>query len=163
MWWNVLLILVVLHSTAHQYMGFTKYGWYHGRSQAFTKENIRRLQVIQNKVLRSQTGKYHCRTPTVSLLKEAKDLSVHQLGAYHTLVTVARMLRTQQPEYFANWLNLRKQSAAGVFPLRQLNTINVECNLSTSRYGFSYQAAKLWNCHRRRGISIFFQILLKNG
>ena len=116
------------------------------RSQAFTKEDCRRLQVIQNKVLRCKTGKYHYRTPTASLLEDAKDMSIHQIGAYHTLVTVARMLKTQRPEYFARRLNLRKPSAAGVFPLRQLNTINVECNLSISRCGFSYRAAKLWNC-----------------
>ena len=116
------------------------------RSQAFTKEDCRRLQVIQNKVLRCKTRKYDYQTSTISLLEEAKDMSVHQLGAYHTLVTLARILITQQPEYFAFKLKLRKPTDAAVFPLRQLNTINVDCSLSVSRCGFSYRAAKLWNC-----------------
>ena len=58
------------------------------RFKAFTKEDSRRLQVLQNKILRIILKNPDCKTPTRELLNELAELSVHQLGALHTLQTV---------------------------------------------------------------------------
>ena len=115
-------------------------------SSAFTKEDCRRLQVLQNKVLNCQTQKYHHRTSTKSLLEETSCLSVHQLGAYHTLVTTARILLSEKPEYFVNRFNIKNSNAETIVAARQVKKTNISCNLSISRSGFLYRAEKLWNC-----------------
>jgi len=116
------------------------------RSVAFSKEDCRKLQVLQNKVLRCKTRNFNRHTPTCDLLKETGDLSVHQLGAYHSLLTLARIFLKNKPEYFVNRLSLRKPASNNIFPSRHLNMIQVNCNLSLSRSGFSYRTSKLWNC-----------------
>ena len=115
------------------------------RSTTITKEDCRKLQVLQNKVLRCKSGHTDRYTPTSELLRQTNELSVHQMGAYHSLITLARILLNGKPEYFVNRLDLRKPSEENVFPLRQLNTIDINCKLSLSRSGFSYRVAKLWN------------------
>ena len=115
------------------------------RSTAISKEDCRKLQVLQNKVLRCKIGNIDRRTPTSELLRQSKELSVHQLGAYHSLLTLARILVSGKPEYFVSKLILRKPVDEIIFPSRQLNTIEVNCRLSLSRSGFCYRAAKLWN------------------
>ena len=116
------------------------------RSVAFGKEDCRKLQVLQNKTLRYKSGNFELNTPTSVLLDATKDLSVHQLGAYQTLVTVFRIVTTGQPRYLAEKLTLRKPNQDGVFPCRNINTIKVLCELSIARSGFCYRGAKLWNC-----------------
>ena len=106
------------------------------RFQSFTKEDCRKLQ---NKVLRMKTGNYEMNTPTNVLLDATGDLSVHQLGAHHTIVTAHRIIRTGQPKYLADKLALRTPGP------RHANTISVNCELTVSRSGFLYRAAKLWN------------------
>ena len=115
------------------------------RFQAFSKEDCRRLQVIQNKVLRLKTGNYEMNAPTNALLDVTGDLSVHQLGAYHTLVTAHRIIRTGSPQYLAGKLELRKPLPGHPFPARQLNTISVNSELTIGRSSFLYRAARLWN------------------
>ena len=51
---------------------------------AFKKDDLRRLQVLQNVTLRLQT-KLNKYTPTDQLLNTSDALSVHQLGALHTI------------------------------------------------------------------------------
>ena len=97
------------------------------RFQTFTKEDCRKLQVLQNKVLRMKTGNYVMNAPTNDLLDATGDLSVHQLGAHHTIVTAHRTIRTGQPKYLADKLVLR-------------TPISVNCDLTVI-----YRAAKLWN------------------
>ena len=115
------------------------------RSVAFAKEDCHKLQVLQNKTLRYKSGIFELNTPTSVLLDATNDLSVHQLGAYQTLVTVFRIVTTGQPRYLSEKLTLRKPTQDGVFPCRKINTINVQCELSIARSGFCYRGAKLWN------------------
>ena len=115
------------------------------RFVAFTKEDCRKLQVLQNKTLRYKTGNYGLNVPTSDLLEATKDLSVHQLAAYHTLVTVFRVVTTGQPEYLAEKLILRRPDQDRIFPSRQVNTIQTNCSLTISRSGFLYRGSKLWN------------------
>ena len=78
-------------------------------------------------------------TPTNDILDGTGDLSVHQLGAHHTIVTAHRIIRTGQPKYLADKLVLRTPGP------RHSNTITVNSELTLSRAGFLYRAAKLWN------------------
>ena len=116
------------------------------RSVTFTKEDCRKLQVLQNKTLRMKTGNYTFNAPTNDLLDASQDLSVHQLGAHHTLVTLHRIVTTGQPEYLADKLALIRSDDSMVLPNRQLNTIHINCNRTISRSGFLYRGSKLWNC-----------------
>ena len=54
------------------------------RTTSITKHEMRKLQVMQNKVMRLMTGLDY-NSSTVNLLKSSNQLSVHQLVAYHTL------------------------------------------------------------------------------
>ena len=121
------------------------------RHSSFTKEDNRRLQVLQNQVLRMKTGLGRD-TPTDTLTRESQQLSVQQLTAYHTLVTVFKAVRLGKPSYLANKLKLRRSNGTDIFPLRQTNTINVKADLTLSRGGMVYRGAKLWNLldHRLR-------------
>ena len=114
------------------------------RFSAFTKDDNRKLQVVQNKIFRLQTGLPQD-TPLPTLLEKAKSMSVMQLTAFHTLTTVHRVVSSGQPGYLAERLKVRSQ-AEGIFPLRQTNTIAIpDVELTLSRGGFLYRGACLWN------------------
>ena len=115
------------------------------RFQTFTKEDCRKLQVLQNKVLKMKTNNFEKNAPTNGLLDTTGDLSVHQLGAHHTIVTAYRIIRTGQPQYLAEKLVVRTASQDQVFPARREGLITVNCDLTLSRSGFIYRATKLCN------------------
>ena len=60
-----------------------------------SKEDMRRLQVLQNKAMRLIT-KCDRWTPTSTLLGKTSFLSVHQLGAYHTALQVFKTHLTRK-------------------------------------------------------------------
>ena len=68
-----------------------------------TKEEIRKLQVLQNKTLRLISGMEYG-TPTSSLLKATNMLSVHQLVAYHTACLIFKIKQSKLPSYHYNRL-----------------------------------------------------------
>ena len=114
------------------------------RFSAFTKEDNRKLQVLENKVLRLQTG-MNRDTPVTTLLTASGDMSVQQITAYSTLMTVFKVVTSGYPGYLAERLRLKKP-AEGIFPARLINTIEVpKVRLTLSRGGFIYRGAKLWN------------------
>ena len=116
------------------------------RFTAFTKDDCRRLQVLQNKVLRMTVENSDRNTSTKVLLEKAKELSVHQLGAFHTLQTVFKAVTNEEPKYLFNRLKLRKPAEEGtIFPHRVLNTIQANYRMSLSRSGFIFRGSKLWN------------------
>ena len=116
------------------------------RFSAFTREDCRKLQVLQNKVLRIQLGTIDRNEPTKNLLDKAQQLSVHQLGALHSVQLLFKVVTTHQPKYLGDILELRRPDyEENVFPHRKLNTIKVDCNKTLSRSGFCYRSAKLWN------------------
>jgi hypothetical protein len=114
------------------------------RFHGYTKEDNRRLQVIQNRALRLQTG-LGWEASTRHLVSEGKALSVQQLTAYHTLMTVFKAVRLKKPSYLAEKFKLRQPNESDVFPHRQTNCIKVKANLTISRGGIVYRGAKLWN------------------
>ena len=78
------------------------------KSPPFTKEDNRKLQVLQNKVLRLKTG-LPFDTATNDLLKEAGDLSIQQLTAYTSLVTAQKSLIKQEPVYLAKKVSAKSE------------------------------------------------------
>ena len=115
------------------------------RFSAFTKEDCRKLQVLQNKTQRLITQNYELNAATDVLLRETKDLSVNQLGAFHTVMTAFKAIQSTKPKYLSDKLKLRTPEPEKPFPHRQLNTIKINCSLIISRSGFFYRASKIWN------------------
>ena len=116
------------------------------RYTSFTKEDCRRLQVFQNKILRMIVVGSDRHTPTRELLEKSKELSIHQLAAFHTLQTVFKVVTNEKPTYLFKRLEFRKPRVDGsVFPSRIVNTIQVNYKLSLSRSGFVFRGSKLWN------------------
>ena len=115
------------------------------RYTAFTKEDMRRLQVLQNKVLRIKCQNYELNTPTSELVRMCGDLSVQQLGVFHTLLQVFKIINSGRPHYLVERLSPRRPVGDHVFPQRRVNTIMVRGDLTLSRSGFAYRGSKLWN------------------
>ena len=111
---------------------------------SFTKEDNRRLQVLQNKLLRIKSG-LGMETSTETLVKKCEELSVQQLTAYHTLMTVFKAVRLGKPSYLASKFELRRPDGNAIFPHRQSGNISIRADLTLSRGGMVYRGAKLWN------------------
>ena len=124
--------------------GLDSYNLQNQRFSAYTKADNRKLQVLQNTVMRILSG---CNrdTPTTVLLEQTKSLSVHQSIAYQTLVLTHKIVNTKKPTYLAT--NLCPQSEVGILLRRnEGNVIQPNYRLNSSRSGFLYRAAKLFNC-----------------
>ena len=115
------------------------------RYSALTKEDMRKLQVLQNKVLRLKSGNHELNVPTTELLEANNDLSVQQLGAFHTVLSVFKITCSGKPKYLADKLPLRNSINGQIFPLRRVNTLQVNSGLTLARSGFLYRGAQLWN------------------
>ena len=114
------------------------------RFSTFTKEDNRKIQVIQNKILRLKSGLGRD-TPTEVLVKQSGSLSVNQLTAFATIMTAFRAITSGKPKYLSSKLKLRDPEN-GIFPQRQVNTIAVTApRLNQTRSGFMYRSATLFN------------------
>ena len=115
------------------------------RSSSFTKEDIRKLQVLQNKVARLLIGnKYSWKQNNMSteeLLHKSGDLSVHQLGALQTVVMTKKIILSQKPSYLAQRLQIRQDRGPGLASTIQQK----KTQLGIYREGFVYRGAQLFN------------------
>ena len=102
------------------------------RYHSFTKEDSRKLQVLQNQALRLQTG-LGWEAPTSQLVSEGKVMSVQQLTAYHTLMTVFKAVRLKKPSYLAEKFRLRRPNEFETSQHGLTNTIKVKAGLTISR------------------------------
>ena len=114
------------------------------RYSSFGKEDCRKLQVLQNKVLKLQTG-LGFDFPTNELLKRTNSLSIHQLIAFHTLVQMHKIINNERPKYLAEKLQLKISNGEIIFPHRHSYKINVKSDLSISRAAFVYRGARIFN------------------
>jgi hypothetical protein len=112
------------------------------RFSAFTRGDNRKLQVLQNKVMRMKTN-LPFGTSTLQLTQTTGDLSIQQLTAYSTLVTAQKSIAAQQPQYLARKLKLRTDEDN--VPNRQINTIRIQSNLTIARSGFFCRSSALFN------------------
>ena len=115
-------------------------------SSSMTKEDLRQLQVMQNKCLRLISNSRYD-TPTLSLLQKTNLLSVHQLTAHLTLTQVYNSKNTMQPNYHYRRLFERDEPEAGArtrtFVREEIK--RPDFNLSLARSNFFYQASRLWS------------------
>ena len=114
------------------------------RYSAFTREDIRKLQVLQNKIMRLKCGKGYDAS-TIELMTATRDLSVHQLGAYTTLLTAHRSIVSGKPKYLSSKLKLRNKTDIPMLPERYQNTMNISSKLTLVRGGFFCRASTLFN------------------
>ena len=110
------------------------------------------LQIVQNKAARLVT-KRNKMTPVRTLLKECGWMSVAQLGVYHSLVLVFKILETQSPQYLFNKLSgtqgetyyktrfIIKQSASHLIKLGPESKASGEI----AKNSFKYRATSQWN------------------
>ena len=111
-----------------------------------TKEELRKLQVLQNKCLRLIShSKYD--TPRISLLNKCKKLSVKQLIIYQTACQTFRIFHSKYTKYHYRKLfssdNISNPGTKSHDDDCQANKIGY--NLSVSRNQFFYQASLIWN------------------
>ena len=113
---------------------------------SISKEDMGKLQTLQNSVLRLQTG-LGWYTSAEELVTRANTLSVHQLVAYHTVLQTYKCRTSGEPTYMFRRLfpNINQQQDYG--PLRSVTNeaIPINYNLALSRGSFFYRAAKLYN------------------
>ena len=112
-----------------------------------TKEDLRRMQVLQNKCLRLITNS-DFKTPTSSLLYQSGSLSVHQRIAHLSLAQVYTIYQTKNPVYHHN--RLFGRNAANNQPdartvISEYRVNRIEFKLSLSRSSFFYQSSRLWS------------------
>ena len=110
--------------------------------KTFTKDDNRKLQILQNKVLRLVSG-LPLRTPTATLLEVTGDLSVQQLTAFMTLVTAKKAMNFCQPGYLARKLIVEHSSVKP--KTRQYDMLSIQSHLSIGRSGFFCQSSALLN------------------
>ena len=108
------------------------------------KDDMRRLQVLQNSSLRLLLRKRYD-TPTSTLLAESKSLSVNQTVAMSILSQVWKVQDTHQPAYHYERLFGRLQAPSN--RTRSVSSQDPEINFSLSqgRGSFFYLASILWN------------------
>ena len=123
--------------------GLDSYSLQSQKFSAYTKADNSKLQVLQNSVMRILTG---CKreTPTSVLLEQTNSLSVHQSIAYQTLVLTHKIVTSKKPTYLATKL-CRQREAGNLLRGQEGNIAQPNYRLNSSRSGFIYRAAKLFN------------------
>ena len=107
---------------------------------AISKDDMRKLQVLQNKTLRLITGEDY-NTPTATLLKLTKMMSVHQLVACQ----VFKIKQAKLPKYHYDRLFPEVVLDQQIGTRCQESTITrVEFDLSLARSSFFYQGSQIW-------------------
>ena len=111
----------------------------------FTLEDNRKLQVLQNQVCRIILGKQSIfekqLLPTSDLLLQCNQLSIHQLGAFTTVMMAKKILISGKPIYLRS--RLKKQISGRTRESKALMSINARLN--TTRSSFVYRSIKLLN------------------
>ena len=120
--------------------GLERYSDTDTRSPTYTKEDNRKLQVLQNCVMRLLTNSRR-ETPTAELLKLTNSLSIQQMVAAQTLNMVHKVISTSKPVYLA-----RKLRLSNVVEGRSQRMIEpIKYTRRTSQGGFVYRGSKLFN------------------
>ena len=125
--------------------GIDVYSEVNRKSVSFTREDNRKLQVVQNSVMRL-LSKLDRSTPTENLLLATDSLSIQQLIAMRTLMMVKKITMCRQPDYLARRLTFAEDIAGRRVLGRSQHTLTpVDRKLSVSRGGFLYRGCKLFN------------------
>ena len=84
----------------------------------------------------------HTNKSTTSIA-ETHDMSVHQLIAYHTFLSMYKILQTKKPTYIYN--RFTNENSTNDMRRRNDNNLNIQGDLTLTRGGFMYRGAKLFN------------------
>ena len=122
--------------------GLATYDDQNRNSPALWKEDVIKLQVLMNKVLRSLTG-LQKDTPISTLTNKSGQLSVHQRTALFTVVSIHKSFTNGEPRYTS--LTLEPRQVQSRISRHQTNCYAVDYNLSISRSSFMYRGGKLYN------------------
>ena len=116
------------------------------RSSSMTKNELQKLQVLQNKSMRLISGLSY-ETPTAILLETCNQLSVHQLIAYHTACQVYKIYTTKLPVYHYNRLFYEENERLNGADTRasEIKSKNIQFDLSLARGSFFYQGSRIWS------------------
>ena len=120
--------------------GLERYSDTDTRSPTYTKEDNRKLQVLQNSVMRLLTDSKR-ETPTADLLKLTNSLSIQQMVAVQTLSMVHKIINTAKPVYLARKLKMSED----VEGRGQRIIAPTKYKLRTSQGGFVHRGTKLFN------------------
>ena len=108
---------------------------------SISKEDMRKLQVLQNKMMRIETG-LNYEIPTKELLQSCNYLSVHQMVAYHSSLQIPKIISSQKPQYHTNRITneRNRDTRSSTANLRQ-----IDFKHSLSKSSFFHQATRVWN------------------
>ena len=109
-----------------------------------TSQDIDKLQVLQNNVNRIISGA-PSRTPTEDLLRDTDSLSVMQLMALYTVMLVRRVTNSGKPKYLANRLKFEEEDRNTRRAWSGPKIALPVCRLESSKSGFIYRGASLFN------------------
>ena len=111
------------------------------RCLSFTKEDNRKLQVLQNQVAKLLTNrKFENNISTKELLKSTGDLSIHQTAALRTINLVKKVLLTKKPTYLANQFTLEERCTRSKLYLSQDHG-----HLGLVKEGFVHRGKAIFN------------------
>ena len=117
------------------------------RNMSISKDEMRKLQVMQNKCLRMITNLDRS-TPTATLLQKTGFLSVHQTVAHQSAVQVFNVLKHQAPAHHYQRLFPHLVHGQGEnMEMRSVTNLNtrVEFSGALGRSSFFFQSSKIWN------------------
>ena len=114
------------------------------RSMAITKQEMKKLQTLQNKIMRLISGLEYG-TSTKLLLEKTKMLSVHQMVVYHTACQTYKILKSMSPEYHYNRLSSSINPTRQDTRSKENNLVRIDFKLSLARSSYFYQAPQVWS------------------
>ena len=112
------------------------------QSPALRKEDLLKLQILMNKVLRSLTS-LPIDTPVSVLLDKSGQLSVHQRTALYTATSIHKSITTKEPHFSSQILELWQTTERNPRLHQNCNMINY--NLSISRGSYIYRGSRIYN------------------
>ena len=72
-------------------------------------------------------------------------MSIHQLIAYHTALSVYKVIKSGQPVNLAKRFGMGQEVNEEARARRRLHDIRVDFNLSIARSSFVYRGSRIWN------------------
>ena len=113
------------------------------RSSSITKEDMRKLQVLQNKCMRMLTNMDR-HTPTATLLHRAKLLSVHQMVAQHTAVQVFNVNKLPVYHHQRLFPDVTEGRHLGTRSMSNYSN-RVDFNISLGHSSFFHRGSRIWS------------------
>ena len=110
-----------------------------------TKEDMRKMQVLHNSVMRIMSNERYD-TPTTTLLQKTNQLSIHQLVAYHSGNQVYNINKNKFPKYHYRRLFGIEIEPENIETRSLTNQVSrIDFNSSLARGSFFFQASRMWN------------------